>query len=113
MGTGRCGSFEEYSRKCSSAPEAQEEISRWRNPKVSTQLCKPFVYNNEFLDLNAVSPLKTTSVKRCVDALGRNHRNIGAKTLPALKGRQTKVSVRAPSSARVPVTSGTGGFYTG
>src|SRR5262245_45656257 len=78
MGTGRCGSFEEYSRKCSSAPEAQEEISRWFLPKVSTQLCKPFVCNNEFLDLNAVSPLKTTSVKRCVDALGFLHRLISS-----------------------------------
>src|SRR5499426_158431 len=47
--------------KRSSAPEAPEEISRWRN-----------------------------------------HRKTGAKTLPALEGRQTKASVRRPSRAQVP-----------
>ena len=113
MGTGRCGSFEEYSRKCSSAPEAQEEISRWRNPKASTHLLTDVVFKGLTAFRSKNSLLQTKGLQSCVDTLGRNHRNIGAKTLPALKGRQTKVSVRAPSSARVPVTSGTGGFYTG
>ena len=43
----------------------------------------------------------------------RNHRDIGAKTFPALKGRQTKASVRRLSKARIPIASGTGGFSTG
>src|SRR6266498_2100848 len=43
----------------------------------------------------------------------RNHRGVGTKTLPALKGRETTASVLRPSRARFPLASGPGGFSTG
>ncbi|HEV2668010.1 MAG TPA: hypothetical protein VG324_24040, partial [Blastocatellia bacterium] len=56
----------------SSAPEAPEDISRWRN-----------------------------------------HRDIGAKTLPALERRRTEALVRRLSRALIPIAFGSGGFSTG
>src|SRR5262245_32664580 len=91
MGTGRCGSFEEYSRKCSSAPEAQEEISRWRNPKASTHLLTDVVFKGLTAFRSKNSLLQTKGLQSCVDTLGFHHRLIST----ALSG-PTAASHEAP-----------------
>ena len=67
--------------------------TRWFHPKASTQVSKPFVCKNDFSALNVVSPLNSTRVKRCVDALGRHHRKARQYCLCAPAGARDRNAI--------------------